>query len=311
MAKIYDMERLYRDYGIEHATVGTKHCRPGWVQTACPFCSGTTGDHLGYNLVAGYFNCWRCGSHRVNDVLCLLLNISFRQVDSVLSGYVLRKKRKRHDPVSVVTSRKQKHLGLPLGTKELKEQHRGYLIKRKYDPDELVAIWGLKGTGAIGPYKFRVIAPITVNEQLVSYQGRDYTGRHLLKYKACPKEQEVIHHKHIVYGMDQCFDSDILVVVEGITDAWRLGPGAVATFGIKYTTPQIKTIARLASNFRRTFILFDSEVQAQQQAQKLRASLQMVFIDVVLKTVPKDPGALSQDDALLLMTDFRKNIFTF
>ena len=57
-----DIERIYRDYNIPHATEGHKHCREGWVNTACPFCSGNEGLHLGYNNADDYYFCWRCNS---------------------------------------------------------------------------------------------------------------------------------------------------------------------------------------------------------------------------------------------------------
>lgn len=45
-----DIVRLYHDYGVDHRTEGHKHCRPGWVNTECPFCEGNKGFHLGWNI---------------------------------------------------------------------------------------------------------------------------------------------------------------------------------------------------------------------------------------------------------------------
>ena len=49
-----DVLRLYQDYGVDHLTEGHKHCRDGWVNTPCPFCSGNDGYHLGWNLYDNY-----------------------------------------------------------------------------------------------------------------------------------------------------------------------------------------------------------------------------------------------------------------
>ena len=53
--------QLFEDYKIPYFTEGYKYCRPGWVNIDCPFCIGSPGPHLGYNLSGNYFNCWRCG----------------------------------------------------------------------------------------------------------------------------------------------------------------------------------------------------------------------------------------------------------
>jgi hypothetical protein len=50
-----DIIGLYRDFGIEHRTEGHKHCRPGWVNTECPFCTGNAGLHLGWHIEEEYY----------------------------------------------------------------------------------------------------------------------------------------------------------------------------------------------------------------------------------------------------------------
>jgi hypothetical protein len=107
--------------------------------------------------------------------------------------------------------------------------------------------------------------------RLVSYQGRDYTGKQALRYKACRKEKELIHHKHILYGWDQL--GDAAVIVEGITDVWRLGFGACCPFGIKYTPSQL----RLLAEKKRRYVLFDTEdKQARKMGKQLARQLSIM-----------------------------------
>ena len=64
-----NIEQLYRDFGIPYATEGHKHTRDGWINIACPFCTGNAGLHLGFHLEDEYYVCWRCGGHSITDTL--------------------------------------------------------------------------------------------------------------------------------------------------------------------------------------------------------------------------------------------------
>ena len=178
--------------------------------------------------------------------------------------------------------------------------------KIKFDPKKLIHEWNLKGTLFLGAYKFRIIAPIYFQGKLVSYQGRDITEKSPLRYKTCPKTLEILHHKHCLYGIDKA-KSDYIVVTEGITDVWRLGPGAVATFGIQWNLEQ----AKLLMNYKRVFIMFDKQPQAKQQAEKLANFLALTSIEVHIITLDNsdDPAEMTQYEADKLMTDLCNNIF--
>ena len=92
---------------------------------------------------------------------------------------------------------------------------------------------------------------------------------------------------------------DSVVVVEGITDAWRLGPGAVATFGIQFTLMQVI----LLRQFESKYIMFDSaDPQAIKQAEKLADYLSGFPGHVeIIETHCGDPAELTQKEADALM----------
>ncbi len=91
-------------------------------------------------------------------------------------------------------------------------------------------------------------------------------------------------------------DKDKVIVVEGVTDVWRLGKGkAVATFGINFTQRQLNILVK--RKFKKIGILFDNGQQAQEQADELKESLNCFNnIEAVKLKLPKgkDPAKLSK-----------------
>ena len=285
--------QLYQDYSIEHATEGHKHCSPGWVHVSCPFCTGNPGLHLGYNLNDDYFVCWRCGWKPPIKVIAKLLNITekaARQLIKRYGGVARRPIEKPKDP--------KKEFILPTGCSALSSSHKQYLTRRGFDVDRLEQEWGLLSTGPISQldgisYKYRIIAPIYWEGQIVSFQGRDATGKHDKKYMACPKEREIFHHKSILYGKQAEWTSTG-ICVEGITDVWRFGDSSFATFGIKYTSAQLRVIAKL---FKRVAIVYDDDPQAIEQAYKLVADLEFRGVEAFRIPIVGDPGGMDQTEA--------------
>lgn len=303
-----DIIKFYEEHNIPFVTHGHKHARKGWVGTPCPFCSGNPGFHLGYCIdpeskYAGIFTCHRCGGKNTIKVISRMTSLSQAEARKIIGKYSQGAESRLR---TILDKRKgpQKagRCRLPVGTEEMAERHRNYLIKRNFDPDKLERVWGLKGTGPTGPYKHRIIIPIYYQGRLVSYQGRDITGKSDLKYKACREEDEARDHKSFLYGLDKV-PGDSIVVDEGVTDTWRLGPGSVAQFGVKFTAAQI----RLLLPFKRIFILFDSkedDPQAGEQAEMMAFQLygggrEIELIDLL----NGDPGDMTQGDADNLMKE--------
>jgi len=291
-----DIHKLVRDHRISVADLNDKHHRENWVNLPCPFCEGGGGFHLGYNILRGYWNCYRCGWHNETEVIKETLKISWSEAQRIRDECggrpILRTAQERQERPSA--------LALPPSIGELAKSHRRYLRERGYRPRILAEEWGLMGTGPIGGYKFRIIAPIFHQGRMVSYLGRDITNKSTLKYKACPGEDEIINHKNILYGLDSVRGHSV-IIVEGVTDVWRLGPGAVATFGQEWSMPQV----RLLKEFPRRFILFDSEKQAQKEARKLAGALAGFSgsTEIITLTEASDPGELSEDAARKLMRE--------
>jgi hypothetical protein len=290
-----DILQLLQDYNVNALTEGHKHCRPGWVNMPCPFCTGHDGLHLGATLDGSTFFCWRCGWHSPSSSIAKLLKIDERKAKELLKQY-LGITRTVQEVKRKVRSKAHKY---PSDTGPLQERHKKYLEKRRFDPDQLEHDWGLLGTGMVSllgdsndvlNYSHRILAPIYWNGEEVTFQARDITNKHPLKYMACPEERELIKHKHILDGKQEKWTNKI-IIVEGITDVWRFGFNAAATLGIKYTPSQLRLISSL---FKEVFVIFDDEKQAQEQASQLVADLNFRGVSAHRIRIQGDPGEMSQ-----------------
>jgi len=289
---------LYQDFGIQFQTEDHKHCRPGWANLECPFCEGNPGLHLGCHINSGHFYCWRCGYKPTSKVITKLLNVEEGRAKDLIRQYKITR-----PSSSSISSATQDHKiqfhphKLPSHTGPLERQHQLYLERRGFDPDYLEKEWGLLGTGPISylddiDYRHRIMVPIFWGEEQVSFQTRDITGKSEVKYIACPKNREKIHHKHILYGKN--WDREVGICVEGVTDVWRLGPMAFAVFGIEYTYRQIRIIAK---QFKRVIVLFDDDPQAIKQGTQLVSELSFRGVNAHQEIIKGDPGDLSQEEA--------------
>jgi hypothetical protein len=288
-----DILRLYQDYGIPIASEEDKHHRYGWVNTECPFCTGNPGYHLGWNEEEEYFYCWRCGWKPPGKTISTLLHIPENEVNRILIQYGVNR--------SIRSYKKDKNklpFQLPVGTTTLSESHKKYMGKRGFNFTLIEKLWGVQATGPIGKlgsidYRFRIVIPFYWNGQIVSFDSRDITNQQPEKYKACPKEREIIEHKKILYGNQEHWESTG-ICVEGPTDVWRLGVKSFAVSGIEYTHSQVRIMAQ---TFKRVAVMFDDEIQAQTQAKKLVAELKFRGVDAFNVKVKGDPGSLQQDEA--------------
>lgn len=301
-----DIIRLYDDYNVDYVTEGHKHARPGWVNTTCPWCTGNPGYHLGYNEDDNYYFCWRCGWHPISATLAHLIHLTEREVRIIIQQYGLRLTKRVIDPT---TETNKLEFALPTGTDILTPSHRRYLIKRNFDPDKLERIWGLQSTGPASrldglDYKNRIVIPYYWEGRMVSFDTRSVVtdASHGKRYKACPKEREIIPHKEILYGRQEEW-KETGILVEGPTDVWRMGTSSFAVSGIQYTAKQVRLISR---TFKRVAVVFDDDPQAILQADKIVAELKFRGVDAFRVDINGDPGGMSQDEANYLVKIIEK-----
>lgn len=286
---MFDPIQYLQDFGIQYATEG-KDCSPGWVNISCPLCpDGDPETHGGFRLTSPGYHCWRCGWHSIENVIMAIETCSYTQACKRLLDY--------ESPgiigIEKIILPKKSTLEWPKGVGAMTKMHFDYLSSRDFNPLQLQEKYHLLGGGPYGDYKYRLIIPIIVDGQTVSFQGRDVTNTQELRYKACKKENEVVDHKNVLYNVDNA--GDTAIIVEGVFDAWRLGDGAVATFGTAVRRHQVLEIIR---RFKKVFVLFDPEPPAQQKARELALELNIHIEASNIRLRTKgDPAKLPQDKA--------------
>lgn len=300
-----DWAGLLDSLGVQYWTSG-KNVATDCVNIRCPFCDDHS-NHGGLNTKTGNYNCWRCDGGAPAVAISMVSGVPVQVVNQLIRQYttggIITRSRLEAAGTSLTLP------GAPLG-----KYHRAYLEGRGFDPDELAFYRGILGTGPADTwegidFRLRIIIPIyDISGRLVNFQGRDITGKQELRYKGCPVEKAIIHHKHILYGENLCRLKDQIIVVEGVFDAWKLGVGAVATFGTSVTKEQINEMA----NWRRIFIAFDPEPDAQEHARQIATELSAIGRDVELICYDcgknadgsmKDFGDIPMEEARNLMKD--------
>jgi hypothetical protein len=254
------------------------------------------------------FTCFRCGFHPGVETLSILCRINhnqaadiWRSIRSATGASTLRAARDREAQRKITVSRYRR----PSDVGPMRANHRRYLENRGFDPDLIERTWGVLGTGPASylddgagkdvDYRSRLFVPVRWGGEEVSFQARDVTGRSELRYVSCPVAREVVHHKNVLYGIQERWGRTG-IIVEGVTDCWRLGPLSCATFGISTKPEQVVEVAR---HFSRVAIVFDPEPQARARARRLAATLRLRLgtEPVVVDIGSGDPGSMSQADA--------------
>jgi hypothetical protein len=272
------VSEILQDLEIEFADSGHHHCRPGWLQLQkCPFC-GSDNFHLGINLTGNYSSCYKCGWHSLFSLLSEL-GASRKQ-----AGEFVRE----IDSLDGFDEKPRKGLIEPKLRGPLLKVHRRYLKGRGFDPVTIERLWKIEGLGLHPRLSWRLYLPVIVDGRKVSWTTRSVIQTVKQRYISASAEEEAVNHRDCVYGIDFCRHS--VVICEGPIDAWAIGPGGVALFGIDFSQAQIKALLKIP--FR--FVCFDSSPDAQRKAEALAQSLACfpgethnVVIDA------KDPGSAS------------------
>ncbi|KKN02492.1 hypothetical protein LCGC14_1117180 [marine sediment metagenome] len=288
---MFDAESFTRDYKVPTAPAYHKHHRAKWVNIACPFCAGNIGFHLGINIEKGFAACFRCGTHWIPKVISALTSQWMDAAKATAARYY-----SGDQAVQYVPREYQQAINPPMGTGPLTDRARQYLIDRRFDPDEISAVWDVQATGIHGDYRNRLYIPITLNRQVISYTARDFTGKKedADKYRACPDAEEVYHHKFALYGLDQA-SGDTCAVTEGCPDVWRFGPNALGTYGTKFLPQQVRVIAK---RFDRAFLFFDPDPAGIEAGEKMYQALDARAVDceILYNDAGVDPGAMDQQE---------------
>ncbi|MDY6957852.1 MAG: hypothetical protein SVK08_01710 [Halobacteriota archaeon] len=265
----------------------------GWIGIKCLWCSDRS-NHLGINLNSKAISCWKCPTK--GTVLKLVMKLENLSIESAV--VVL----KEFSSVALLAEKFQRNLSTihaselkfdPGFTSDIAPYCRRFLESRNFDPDYLFKKYGLMSAPITGKYKYCVIVPYYSFKTPITFIAR-HTAKKV--YLNCPDELCTENAKQLLYGQEKCRDT--VIVVEGVTDQWRIGDGSVALAGSGFTPRQVELLA----DFDRVFILFDPEDNAQQLAEKLQYLLVNHCHEVVILDlgVDHDPAELAPDDVKVL-----------
>lgn len=246
--------------GIEYWEEG-KNVTEGWIGIECIFCDDTS-NHLGINTKNSRYSCWKCGAKgSFTDLITYLENVNFKQaiavsknIDFGESGTLLpfATRASSHFPLNSFA-------GLPKSfTRKFPKKHIQYLIRRDFDPYPLIRKYKLLACHTIGQYRFRIIIPFFLNHSIVTFTSLDVTGKQEPKYLHCPISESVIDPKRMLYNIDSV--KQRAVIVEGVTDVWRIGDGAVAVMGTEYVKEQLAMLSD--KEIKAAMVIFDSDAIA-------------------------------------------------
>lgn len=235
--------------------------------------------------------------------LSKLLNVSTQEASSICSLYGGKLQFVKSSPVS--KPKILKDCVLPPNRQDLSlckgAQH--YLSLRRFKWQELAKTWLIQATGPGSVisidgkplnYSYRLIIPIYYEGKLVTYQARDWTGKRSPKYLAAHPSKESKPIKSTLYGLDQA-DGEEAVLVEGVTDVWRIGAGAVACFGVKYRPEQVR---ELMKRYKRVIVVADPEPRANLQMRRICKDLEEHRVEVRQVRLPKgkDPADMTKEE---------------
>jgi len=251
---MYDVEGYLESRGIPYWTSG-KNVTQGWVNICCvfPTCDDTS-NHLGINRKSGQLSCWKCGGKGNFSRLISIIDHTSPQkaVRTARDYYTGKGPLEYYDRENAVVMA----MSLPKeATEDLPIPHQKYLKRRGFNPDELKHRYGIRACYVVGKYRHRVIIPIFVNGTVVNFQALDVTDKAPQHYRTAPNKEAVIRCDRLLYNIDNVGRS--VAVVEGVTDVWRIGFGAVAVLGSRLTEGKIRMLVN--NEIDTAYIVYDSD----------------------------------------------------
>jgi hypothetical protein len=133
-----------------------------------------------------------------------------------------------------------------------------YLLSRGFDYKDLAKRYGLgyceEAAEAYPIMWHRLVLPIYQNGQYVGFQGR-LLGDGRPKYYNPPGASKT----DWIYNMDAARHYSVLVVTEGATKVWRIGPFAVALLGKTLSGKQPALLAEMAKQAEFVVLYLDGE----------------------------------------------------
>uniref|UniRef100_A0A6M3LDR2 Putative primase n=1 Tax=viral metagenome TaxID=1070528 RepID=A0A6M3LDR2_9ZZZZ len=290
----FDVRAWLDDINIPYRTEG-RNIGQGWLGLQCPFCDDHS-NHFGIAYTTTkHYNCWICGEKgSVIKLIMALEKCTYTAAMKIIDEYQDYQTTQLRQDIQI----RYKESIVPKSISNVwPNKYLDYLRNRRYDPDVLIPKYGLQAFPYFGLNAWRIYIPCSYQKHVVNYTSIDITGtKKKQKYKHCPNDKAIIPMKNLLYNMDNITGRRV-IIVEGVTDVWRLGDGAIATMGIEFTRNQMVLLKKLSP--QKIHIIFDAEPLAQKKA--IQLSDYLIFyggLDSEVLTLPSgDPDDLSDEQA--------------
>ena len=236
---------LLNSNNIPHKQHGEHHhTTNGWIQIDCPYCSPNSSQwRLGINIHHHGANCWVCGPkyllHALTECGINSRDISTLEVKRLGKTELVEQKRELIYPKAVCP---------------MAHPHKEYIRSRGLNPLEIQKLWSVSGLGMNPQWPWSVFVPIHHHGKVVSWMLRSI-GEAGKRYHFAKKEESLMDVNQILYGED--YVRDTIIVVEGVFDVWKIGPGACALFGNSFTDAQVYRIRK----YPKRIICLDRDAQ--------------------------------------------------
>lgn len=248
-----ELQNTLHGFGITVTLPDGKKVMRGWVGINCPRCGG--GNTLGINTSSLRVSCWKCGLRgALVWVLVEYMRLPYHDLISALKGkgaekyvpmtssvmseidQILKTKPKLDvapQPIEV-----PQPLGLmPVDFFSGNEHLMSFLDRRGYTIEDCISAGAL--FGVMGHMAYRLCIPVTRAGVVVAWQGRTVIPNTLPKYLTVGPVNVGL------YGQDKVKPGQTCVLCEGFLDAWRLGVGALCSFGKHLTKRQLLELIAL------------------------------------------------------------------
>lgn len=299
-----NIQQIFEDNNIKYWNEG-KNVSKEHINIQCIFCDDDS-NHLGINLKNLNCNCWKCGPKHITTVLKKVLGLTHIQAMDLVRS-IEKQPIKRQERVKIITN---KEVIFPEGMiNTFPKKYIEYLEQRGFNkPNLLIKKYQLKVCRFdCERYKFRIIIPIIMNNQIVSFTSRDITSKNNLKYKTATIEESIIDPKECIFNYDTLKSNKDAFLVEGPFDVMKLGDGAFCLLGVKLTDERInKIIDKLRyKQINNLFIFRDPDKTGKRSSKynmRILGSLKTIVnkIHIIKSNRNKDPGDLTFDEIVYL-----------
>lgn len=293
----FDVVSFLKDHGITYKTSGKNLSTGEWVGLAvCPYCN--RADHIAINLNSAAFNCWVCGKHGyAADALKLILGVRTQEIKDLMRPYfilpdsgVRREKRVKVEPGRTLEFPSHFYTSWS-------DAYTAYLLRRGLDISTAQRFQLMAGGIWDQEWMHRLIIPITLDGQLVSWTGRTILPNIDPRYKNLSNEKSLIDVRTTIFNIDNMERKAILV--EGAMDTFKIVQSCGAVIGLEFTNEQCLKIKQ--HGVEELFVVFDAEENAVKRALRFASVMNTIGVNThvidIRGTGFKDPGEFDEQTA--------------